>query len=125
MAVITINPLEILDGDDITVIDLHSLSNHDTDPHTVLDALEAIQPLSVRVTDRLLSIADDHPDLSYTVLNDAGLPAVAALPRRLPFIGAYWNRGLHALGAPAVGLAGRYLVLADTQVSRDLFAPPF
>lgn len=115
MAVITINPLEILDGDDITVIDLQALSNPKIDPHTVLDALEAIQPLSVPVTERLLSFADDHPGLHYTVLNDSGHPTVAALPRRLALMSAYWN-GKTDLGTPAVGLAGRYLVLAASHV---------
>lgn len=125
MAVITINPLEILDGDDVTVIDLEALTDPAIDPHKVLDALEVIQPLSARATSRVLDLADHHPEITYTVVNENDAPTERAFPRRLEFISAYRGTSLESAGVPAVGVDGRYLVLRASAMSTPLAQMPF
>lgn len=125
MAVITINPLEILDGDDVTVIDLEALAAPGTDPHALLDALEAVQPLSHTAARRILALADEHPEISYTALDEDGAPTGRAFSHRLELINAYRPGSDRITGAPALGVDGRRLLLRASHMRAPTVQLPF
>lgn len=80
MAIITINPLDIIDGDDITVIDLAAVTSRDPDPDSLVCAIAEVQHADVPLTRRLLACADAHPGVAYALVNPDGRLADGRLP---------------------------------------------
>lgn len=80
MAIITINPLDIIDGDDITVIDLAAVTSRDADPDSLVCAIAEVQHADVPLTRRLLACADAHPGVAYALVNPDGRLTDGRLP---------------------------------------------